>query len=162
MTVKRNCIKRNVISSFDLSTAKTPCWLPKHSWHNVKAQEVSARNNLSYTVVKSPVGGVVGTLPYRVGALVSSALAQPLTTVSDNSDMYVYFSMTENQLLGLIRQYGSKEEALKNMPAIDLQLNDKSAYSERGQIESISGVIDRSTGTVSLRAVFPEQGRIAA
>lgn len=88
---------------------------------------------------------MVGTLPYRVGALVSSALAQPLTTVSDNSDMYVYFSMTENQLLGLIRQYGSKEEALKNMPAIDLQLNDKSAYSERGQIESISGVIDRST-----------------
>lgn len=121
-----------------------------------KAQEVSARNNLSYTVVKSPADGVVGTLPYRVGALVSSALAQPLTTVSDNSDMYVYFSM-KNQLLGLIRQYGSKEEALKNMPAIDLQLNDKSAYSERGQIESISGVIDRSTGTVSLRAVFPNK-----
>ena len=116
-----------------------------------------ARLNLSYTVVKSPADGVVGTLPYRVGALVSSALAQPLTTVSDNSDMYVYFSMTENQLLGLIRQYGSKEEALKNMPAIDLQLNDKSAYSERGQIESISGVIDRSTGTVSLRAVFPNK-----
>ena len=90
-----------------------------------------ARLNLSYTVVKSPADGVVGTLPYRVGALVSSALAQPLTTVSDNSDMYVYFSMTENQLLGLIRQYGSKEEALKNMPAIDLQLNDKSAYSVR-------------------------------
>ena len=65
--------------------------------------------------------------------------------------------MTENQLLGLIRQYGSKEEALKNMPAIDLQLNDKSAYSEREQIESISGVIDRSTGTVSLRAVFPNK-----
>ena len=124
---------------------------------SAKAQEVSARNNLSYTVVKSPADGVVGTLPYRVGALVSSALAQPLTTVSDNSDMYVYFSMTENQLLGLIRQYGSKEEALKNMPAIDLQLNDKSAYSERGQIESISGVIDRSTGTVSLRAVFPNK-----
>ena len=65
--------------------------------------------------------------------------------------------MTENQLLGLIRQYGSKEEALKNMPAINLQLNDKSAYSEQGQIESISGVIDRSTGTVSLRAVFPNK-----
>ena len=65
--------------------------------------------------------------------------------------------MTENQLLGLIRQYGSKDEALKSMPAIDLQLNDKSAYPEQGQIESISGVIDRSTGTVSLRAVFPNK-----
>ena len=66
--------------------------------------------------------------------------------------------MTENQLLGLIRQYGSKEEALKQMPAIDLLLNDKSAYSEKGRIETISGVIDRSTGTVSLRAVFPNEG----
>ena len=100
---------------------------------------------------------MVGTLPYRVGALVSSSIPEPLTTVSDNSDMYVYFSMTENQLLGLIRQYGSKDEALKSMPAIDLQLNDKSAYPEQGQIESISGVIDRSTGTVSLRAVFPNK-----
>ena len=71
--------------------------------------------------------------------------------------MYVYFSMTENQLLGLIRQYGSKEEALKNMPTISLQLNDKSDYPQQGQIESISGVIDRSTGTVSLRAVFPNK-----
>ena len=51
----------------------------------------------------------------------------------------------------------SKEEALKSMPAIDLQLNDKSSYSEQGQIESISGIIDRSTGTVSLRAVFPNK-----
>ena len=119
---------------------------------------MNARNNLSYTVVKSPADGVVGTLPYRVGALVSASLPEALTTVSDNSDMYVYFSMTENQLLGLIRQYGSKEEALKQMPAIDLLLNDKSAYSEKGRIETISGVIDRSTGTVSLRAVFPNEG----
>lgn len=67
-----------------------------------KAQELSAANDLSYTEVKSPSDGVIGTLPYRVGTLVSAGMAQPLTTVSDNSDMYVYFSMTENQLLGLI------------------------------------------------------------
>ena len=157
---KEELYKANVVSSFDLSTAKNSLLAAKAQLAQAKAQEVSARNNLSYTVVKSPADGVVGTLPYRVGALVSSALAQPLTTVSDNSDMYVYFSMTENQLLGLIRQYGSKEEALKNMPAIDLQLNDKSAYSERGQIESISGVIDRQTGTVVARAVFPNESRL--
>jgi len=154
---KKELNKKQIISDYDLAMAENSLAQTKAQLAQAKAQEVSARNNLSYTVVKSPADGVVGTLPYRVGALVSSALAQPLTTVSDNSDMYVYFSMTENQLLGLIRQYGSKEEALKNMPAIDLQLNDKSAYSERGQIESISGVIDRSTGTVSLRAVFPNK-----
>lgn len=154
---KQELFKENVVSSFDLSTAKNSLLAAKAQLAQAKAQEINARNNLSYTVVKSPADGVVGTLPYRVGALVSSNLAQPLTTVSDNSDMYVYFSMTENQLLGLIRQYGSKEEALKSMPAIDLQLNDKSAYPQKGQIESISGIIDRSTGTVSLRAVFPNK-----
>ena len=87
----------------------------------------------------------------------SASLPEPLTTVSDNSDMYVYFSMTENQLLGLIRRYGSKEEALKQMPEIGLQLNDRSDYPQQGRIETISGVIDRNTGTVSLRAVFPNR-----
>lgn len=87
----------------------------------------------------------------------SASLPEPLTTVSDNSDMYVYFSMTENQLLGLIRRYGSKEEALKQMPEIGLQLNDRSDYPQAGRIETISGVIDRTTGTVSLRAVFPNR-----
>ncbi len=154
---KEELHKENVVSDFDLSTARNSLLAANAQLAQAKAQEVSARNNLSYTVVKSPADGVIGTLPYRVGALVSSNLAEPLTTVSDNSDMYVYFSMTEKQLLNLIRQYGSKEEALKNMPAIDLLLNDKSAYPQQGQIETISGVIDRSTGTVSLRAVFPNK-----
>ena len=71
---------------------------------------------------------MVGALPLRVGALVSPGIQQPLTTVSDNSDMYVYFSMTENQLLSLTRQYGSMDEALKNMPEVELRLNDNSIY----------------------------------
>ena len=154
---KEELYKENVVSSFDLNTAKNALLSAEAQLAQAKAQEVNARNNLSYTVVKSPADGVIGTLPYRVGALVGSSLSEPLTTVSDNSDMYVYFSMTENQLLGLIRQYGSKEEALKNMPAIDLLLNDRSVYPEKGKIESVSGVIDRSTGTVSLRAVFPNK-----
>ena len=154
---KKELHAQNVVSAFDLQTAENSWLSAKAQLAQMKALELNARNNLSYTEVKSPSNGVVGTLPYRVGALVSASLPKPLTTVSDNSDMYVYFSRTENQLLGLIRQYGSKEEALKNMPTISLQLNDKSDYPQQGQIESISGVIDRSTGTVSLRAVFPNK-----
>ena len=116
---------------------------------------MSAANNLSYTVVKAPANGVVGTLPYRVGALVSASIPQPLTTVSDNSEMYVYFSMNENQLLNLTRRYGSVAETLKNMSAVQLQLSDGSIYDLPGRVESISGVIDTSTGSVSLRAAFP-------
>lgn len=155
---RQELYKENVVSEFDLKTAKNSMLAAKAQLAQAKAQETNAANSLSYTEVKSPADGVVGTLPYRVGALVGPSMMQPLTTVSDNSDMYVYFSMTENQLLNLVREYGSKDNALKQMPEVELRLNDKSLYSEKGKIETISGVIDPTTGTVSLRAIFPNKG----
>ena len=154
---KKELFAQNVISEFDLQTSYNNLLTTKAQLAQTEAQRVSAANNLSYTEVKSPADGVVGTLPYRVGALVSASLPKPLTTVSDNSDMYVYFSMTENQLLDMTRRYGSRSKALEEMPAIELILNDKSTYPSQGKIETISGVIDTSTGTVSLRAVFPNK-----
>ena len=151
---------QKVVSEFSLKTAENTYLTAKAQLTQAEAQEVNARNNLSYTEVKSPSDGVVGALPYRVGALVGATLPYPLTTVSDNSDMYVYFSMTENQLLALTRQYGSMDEALKNMPEVELILNDNSVYNKKGVIESISGVIDRQTGTVMARVVFPNESRL--
>ena len=151
---------QKVVSEFSLKTAENTYLTAKAQLTQAEAQEVNARNNLSYTEVKSPSDGVVGALPYRVGALVGANLPYPLTTVSDNSDMYVYFSMTENQLLALTRQYGSMDEALKNMPEVELILNDNSVYNKKGVIESISGVIDRQTGTVMVRVVFPNESRL--
>ena len=151
---------QKVVSEFSLKTAENTYLTAKAQLTQAEAQEVNARNNLSYTEVKSPSDGVVGALPYRVGALVGANLSYPLTTVSDNSDMYVYFSMTENQLLALTRQYGSMDEALKNMPEVELILNDNSVYNKKGVIESISGVINRQTGTVMARVVFPNESRL--
>ena len=151
---------QKVVSDYTLSTARNSFLTAEAQLAQAEAQEVNARNDLSYTVVKSPGNGVVGTLPYRVGTLVSPSMPQPLTTVSDNSSMYVYFSMTENQLLSLIRQYNTLDSALLQMPDIRLQLNDQSVYEEKGRIETISGVIDRQTGTVSVRAVFPNKARL--
>lgn len=154
---KKELHAQNVVSAFDLQTAEN-AWLgAKAQVAQMKAQEIAAANNFSYTEVKSPANGVVGTLPYRVGTLVSPNLPQPLTSVSDNSDMYVYFSMTEKQLLELTRKHGSKNQALAQMPEIKLILSDNSEYSHSGKIETISGLIDRNTGTVSLRAVFPNK-----
>ena len=152
---KKELFARNVVSQYDLSTAENSLLTAKAQLAQAEAQQVNAANNLSYTVVKAPSNGVVGTLPYRVGALVRASMPQPLTTVSDNSTMYVYFSMTENQLLNLTRRYGSINETIKNMPDVQLQLNDGSMYDQKGRVESISGVIDTSTGSVSLRAAFP-------
>lgn len=152
---KKELFNRNVVSEFDLSTARNQLQTAKAQLAQAQAQRVNAANSLSYTVVKAPSNGVVGTLPFRVGALVGPSTK--LTTVSDNSEMYVYFSMAENQLLDLTRRYGSSAATLKNMPDVQLQLNDGSLYDKTGRVESISGVIDASTGSAQLRAVFPNK-----
>lgn len=154
---KKELFDKNVVSDYELKMAENNLLTAKAQLAQAKAQELSAANNLSYTEVRSPANGVIGTLPYRTGALVSASIPQPLTTVSDNSEMYVYFSMTENQLLSLVRQYGSKDKALKSMPMIELQLNDRTVYPDKGVIETISGVVDPSTGSVSVRGVFPNK-----
>ncbi len=150
----------NVISEYDVSMARNTLAAAKAGLEQAKAQEMSARNNLSYTQVKSPSDGVVGTIPYREGALVNSTMSSPLTTVSNNREMYVYFSMTENQLRSLLRQYGTPDDVIARMPSIRLQLNDGSMYASDGRIETISGVINPTTGTVSVRAVFPNESNI--
>lgn len=103
---------------------------------------------------------MVGTLPYRQGALVGSSMPKPLTTVSDNSQMYVYFSLNESELLKLAREYGSIDSAVVNMPPVRLLLVDGSEYEEVGKVESVSGVVDRSTGSVQLRAVFNNPNKL--
>lgn len=155
---KKELFARNVVSQFDLSTSENTLLSAKAQLAQAEAQRVNAANSLSYTVVKATSDGIVGTLPYRVGALVSPSMPQPLTTVSDNSQMYVYFSMNENQLLALTRQYGSTEATLAQMPDVQLQLSDGSLYGTPGRVESISGVIDPSTGSAQLRAAFPNAG----
>ncbi|WP_288892294.1 efflux RND transporter periplasmic adaptor subunit [uncultured Alistipes sp.] len=152
---KKQLFRRKVVSQFDLSSAQNQLLTAEAQLAQAEAQRVSAANNLSYTVVKAPSKGVVGTLPFRVGALVGPSAK--LTTVSDNSEMYIYFSMTENQLLNLTRRYGSTAATLQNMPDVQLQLSDGSLYDHSGRVESISGVIDASTGSVQLRAAFPNK-----
>lgn len=157
---QRELHAQQVVSTYSLKTAENAYLTAKAQLAQAEANLVNARNNLTYTEVRCPANGVVGSLPYRAGALVGPSIPQPLTTVSDNSDMYVYFSMTENQWLNLAREHGSMEEVLKQMPEVQLRLNDNSMYGEKGQVESISGVIDRQTGTVSARAVFPNKGKL--
>lgn len=151
---------QQVVSEFDLRTAGNDLALAKARLEQTEAQLANAENNLSYTLIKSPSDGVVGTLPYKIGALVSPTMTLPLTTVSDNSEMFIYFSMSENQLLTLTREYGSMEIALDSLPSVQLVLSDGSLYEHPGRIENISGVIDRSTGSATLKAAFPNNGRL--
>ena len=157
---KRKLYENNVISEYELHLAENQLLTAKASLLQAEAALTNAANNLGYTEVKSPANGVVGTIPFRVGALVGPSMGQALTTVSDNSEIYVYFSMNESQLLKLTRTHGTMEAAIAAFPKPVLQLSDGSIYEHEGYVESISGVINSSTGSVSIRAVFPNPGRI--
>ena len=152
---KRELNQKNIISNYDLQMAENQLAQVKAQLAQAEAQLVNARNNLSYTSVTSPSDGIEGTIPYRVGSLVSPSVATPLTTVADISEMFAYFSMTERQLLSMIHEGGSIKEILEKMPAVQLQLIDGSMYADSGRVETISGVIDQATGSVNMRALFP-------
>ena len=156
---KQALFDEKVISDYDLSLARNQLAVSLAELEQAKAQESDARNNLSYTEIKSPSNGVVGTLPYRIGALVGPNMAQPFTVVSDNAEMYAYFSISENMLRRYSAHYGSIDSMIAGTPEVRLQLNDGSLYKAKGRIETVSGVVDPVTGTVQIKALFPNPDR---
>lgn len=150
--------EQQVIGLFEKSTAENALAEAKAALAQAKAKEASARTSLSYTLVKSPVDGVAGMIPYHVGSLVSSSIAQPLVTVSDDSHMRVYFSISERECTDLIQQYGSMDAFMKQMPSVRLKMSNGDNYEEEGRIDAVSGIAE--TGTVSVRAKFANPKRL--
>ncbi len=157
---KRMLHGKGIISNFDLQSAENQLESLKAQLAQAQAGLTDARNNLSYCTVTSPVSGVVGSIPYRLGSLVSASTPQPLTTVSNIETMYAYFSMTEKQMLALTREKGGIAAAMDKMPAVKLQLADGSEYPLAGNVSAISGVIEAGTGSVQMRATFANPERV--
>lgn len=147
--------EKNVVQDYDLNAARNELAVAEAALAQAQAQEMSARNNLSYTEVKSPVDGVASMIAYRVGALVSSSISEPLVTLSDDSNVYAYFSLNESQITSLTEQYGSLDEFMKRMEDVELQMAGGKMYGEKGHISAVSGIVTTGTGTVILRADFP-------
>ena len=150
----------NVIGQYELQTAQNTYENAKAALAQAQASLASAKEMLSYCFVKSPVSGLVGSLPFQVGALVGPTSAQPLTTVSDNNTMEVFFSMTEKDVLDMARNAGGVKESLSTYPTVKLKLADGTIYSQPGKVTKMSGVIDSSTGSVSMVAHFSNPDHI--
>jgi len=150
-------VDKDIISKYELESAQLTLQSRRAALAQAKAALVNAKVNLGYTRITSPVNGVVGTLPFKAGSLVSGTSAQPLTTISNTSKVYAYFSLNEKQLLDFSSTYKGKTlaEQMKNIPPVTLVLADGSIYAQNGKIESINGQINTSTGSASLRATFP-------
>lgn len=145
---------KNIISEHAMQISENQLAQAKAQLAQAKAGLVNAQKNLSYTQVVAPSAGVVGSIPLRVGALASPS-GQALTTVSDNSQVYAYFSLTERQILDLT-EGGAKSlnAAIAAMPEVELKLANGAIYPQKGKVATVSGVIDASTGASTVRALF--------
>ena len=163
MTVdnKRRLRSKNIISEYEMQRAESDLKAAESMLASARAQLTAAQHNLAYTVVTAPSDGVVGKIPMREGSLASPSNVEPLTTISDNSQVYAMFSLTEKDLL-MITENGKQKlnESLKHAPAVKLRLADGSMYPIEGKISTIAGLIDTSTGAASVRAIFDNPSAI--
>lgn len=155
-------VEKNIISSVQLQTAESALNAAKAQLNAANADYLNAKENLSYTIITSPVDGMIGDIPYRVGSLVGRSETQPLTTVSNISNVYAYFNLNEKQLLQFNRQLNgnSVEDMIKALPEVELILADGSVYEQKGRIETINGMVNPRTGSVSFRAIFPNPANL--
>lgn len=152
--------ENKVIGDFELQSAKNNYESAKAQLAQAQAGLASAKEMLSFCYVKSPTAGVVGTLPYKEGAMVSASSMPALTTVSNISTIEAYFSMTEKDILEMTKTAGSMQAAIDQYPELKLQLSDGSIYSEAGRLVKASGVVDAATGSVQMIARFPNPQRL--
>ncbi len=153
----QSLVAKEVVSHFELEAAEYALQAKQAALAQANARLQNAKTNLSYTIIRSPSNGVVGNIPYRVGSLISGNSDKPLTTVSDISSIYAYFSMNEKEFLAFIRRDSGKslQQKLNRMSELELILADGSIYPDKGKIETVSGILNPETGSANFRAVFP-------
>ncbi|EKY02894.1 efflux transporter, RND family, MFP subunit [Hoylesella saccharolytica F0055] len=156
----KKLFEKNVIGSYELQTAQNTFENAKAAVAQAQAALASARETLGFCYVKSPANGVIGSLPYKVGALVSASSPDALTTVSDVATVEVYFSVNEKDILNMTKNVGGIHAAISDYPAVKLQLADGTMYNQLGKVVKVSGVINQATGAVSMIARFPNPDRL--
>lgn len=153
----RPLVEKGIVSDYRLRAAELELEASEAALEQSKAELVNAQTNLAYTNIRSPSDGIIGTIPFKTGALVSSNMQEALTTLSDISTVYAYFSWNEKQLLDFLSDSPGKkfEEKIRNIPPATLILSNSIEYNKRGRVEMASGLISTETGSATLKAIFP-------
>lgn len=151
---KKQLYAKNIISDYEYQTAMLALQSAEANLRQAQEGLINARKNLSYANVTSPIDGVVGSIPSREGSLVGPSTAA-LTTISDISKVYAYFSLNERDILRLTNGgTTSLQAAIKQMPEVYLKLADGSRYPVAGKVSTVSGVLGQTTGAATVRALF--------
>jgi membrane fusion protein (multidrug efflux system) len=146
-----------VISEVQLKSAQAAYDAAKAQLAQAQAGANNAGINLGYTLIKAPVSGYIGRIPFKTGSLVGRNETQPLTVLSDIRNVYAYFSMSEADFLQFtaLSKGTTINDKIRELPPVELQLADNSIYPAKGKIELVEGQFDKTMGTISFRAVFP-------
>ena len=149
-------VEKDIISHFELESAQNTLQTKEAALAQAKATLENAKINLNYTTITSPVDGIIGSLPYKLGSLVTGNTTEPLTTVYNTGSVYAYFALNEKQLLTFSRDSTNSSIAskIKHMPPVTLVLSDGTIYENKGKVETINGLINTTTGSANFRAVF--------
>jgi membrane fusion protein (multidrug efflux system) len=153
----RPLVEKQIVSDYRLKSAELMLETQEAALEQAKASLSNAETNLGYTIIKSPQDGIIGMIPYKIGALVGSNSSEALTTLSDIGKVFAYFSWNEKQVLNLLSDSPgvSIEEKMKNFPQVSLILANSIEYPEKGKVEMASGLISTNTGSATLKAIFP-------
>lgn len=149
-------VQHNVISDVQLKSAQASYDAAAASVVQSAAMVRNAEINLGYTLIKAPVDGYIGRIPFKMGSLVGTSTAEALTVLSEVRKVYAYFSLSENDFLRFKNQFegSTLEEKIKRLPPVELVLADGSVYPQRGRVETVSGQFNNTMGTISFRAAF--------
>lgn len=144
----RPLVEGKVFSPMQLKTAEASYEAAKAQVAQAKAALGSSQLNADFSLIKAPVSGYISRIPNRIGNLVTPTDATPLTTLSDINTVYVYFSLSEADYLAYLKDTAEDK-------GVQLIMADGSIYEHKGTVEVASGNVDRTTGSISLKAIFP-------
>lgn len=152
-------VEKGIISPYELETAKSNLAAAEASLRQAQAQYENTLITLGHTEITSPVNGVLGRIYVREGSLISPSAQEALTTVSSEGDVFAYFSFDEKKLNPVRKAALDNNEYRPDEGYIvELTLADGSTYGHKGKLESASGIIDRATGSIQLKVIFPNPG----
>ena len=155
----RPLVDKQIVSDYRLKSAELNLGSKKAALEQAKAELANAQSNLAYTEIRSPTHGIIGTFPYKQGALVGSNSQQALTTLSNIDSVFAYFSWNEKQLLDFLASSPgeSLDDKIKNIPQATLILANSTEYPEKGRTTMASGMISTQTGSATFKAIFPNR-----
>lgn len=150
-------VDKKIVNALELTSVKNIERIKRAELSQAKADLSAAKSNLAFTNIVSPIAGIVGRLPNKIGSLVNSTALEPLTTVANTRHIYAYFSLSQQELNSFLTQYEGNElkDKFRNMPEVSLITADSELYSRKGKLQTLSGVLNTSTGSANFKAVFP-------